>query len=210
MNDAFFKLPEDKQSLILYIGTKEFAAKPFVEVSTDAITQNCGISKGLLFHYFENKANFYLYCLEKSIQQLTVPTAVHTEGNFYDLLFESLNDKIRLCNTYPNETHLVNMASRETHASVKEGKDLILGKYMLEAKQSSAAIYARVLSKLNLKEPENPKVAEGLILYTSAIISKYLTIYQNSPDGFFENIELIKLELKEYLDLMLEGIVAKQ
>ena len=206
MNEAFYKLSEEKQNNILSSGIREFATKSFSEANTDDITKSCGISKGLLFHYFGSKKEFYLFCLEKAIEKLTSPTTIHTDGTFYDILFFSLDDKIRLCNDYPDEMHLVNMASRESNASVSTQKDQIIQQYMLEAKKSSALTFQRALQTLPLKNPSDPNTAKALMLYTTTIINLYLAQYQNTPDVFFEKIEDIKSEMKIYLDMMLKGI----
>lgn len=64
--DSFEKISDEKKAVIIQSGIAEFSKKSYMDASTDEITINCGISKGLLFHYFGNKKNFYLYCLEQA------------------------------------------------------------------------------------------------------------------------------------------------
>ncbi|MCI5481154.1 MAG: TetR/AcrR family transcriptional regulator, partial [Lachnospiraceae bacterium] len=64
--EAYEKITEEKRNRILSTGIKEFSGKSYKDVSTDHITKACGISKGLLFHYFGSKREFYFYCLEKA------------------------------------------------------------------------------------------------------------------------------------------------
>ncbi len=207
--EAFEKLSEEKKELILSTGIKEFSEKSYVDVSTDAITKACGISKGILFHYFGSKKNFYFYCLEKAMERLTSKTESKVENeNFYDILFSSMDRKITLCTKYSNEMHMVNMASRDVSLEIAEGKTEILGKYMVLVQAESNETLRKALKTLDFKDSENQqKTLEGLSIYINAVMQKYLLQYQETPDEFFKNSEKIKADMKNYLDLMLFGIL---
>ena len=66
--ESFEKLPGEKKDKILSAGIREFSQKSYNDAGTDRITEQCQISKGILFHYFGSKKKFYLYCLEKSME----------------------------------------------------------------------------------------------------------------------------------------------
>ena len=68
----------------------------------------------------------------------------------------------------------------------------------------------QALATLSIKVQDDSKAKEGLLLYSNALVSKYLRIYQDTPDIFFENAQQIQLELKSYIDLMLYGIVKEE
>ena len=205
--ENFEKLPEDKQELILSTGIKAFAQNSYKDVSTDYITKACGISKGILFHYFGSKKDYYLFCLEKSMQRLIGSKDPITGNDFYSILFDSMNRKMAQCMVYKDEMHMVNMASRDPSVDVAEGKDEILRRYRTVMQLRSAQTLQRAMTKLELKKSVNRQTAaEGLQLYTNAVLNKYLLQYQQAPDRFFENSDTIKAEMKRYLDLMLYGI----
>lgn len=205
--ELFEKLSLEKQEIILDAGFKEFSSKTYTEASTDCITSTCGISKGLLFYYFGSKRNFYLYCLSKALQTLTAPFNQPTSTNFYDILFNSMDYKIQLCLTYPLQMKLINMASRESAKDVLTQKNKLLMEYTLNVKKHSKETLELALSTLNLKEPNNPYVCDGLSLYVSSILNKYLISYQEKPEEFFHQAEIIKKDLRQYIDLMLNGIL---
>ena len=50
----FEKISEDKKQMIINKGIKIFSEFSFVEAKTDLIVKEAGISKGLLFYYFDN------------------------------------------------------------------------------------------------------------------------------------------------------------
>lgn len=231
--EAFERLDEEKRESILSAGIKEFSERSYRDASTDSITAKSGISKGLLFHYFGSKKEFYFYCLSKAMDRLTQKTEndgtasalanvkdnetdeatpkEEAAGNirnlkFYHILFATMDQKMKLCMEYKDETHLVNMASRENAREVLEGKQKILMDYAIKNKSESMRTMQSALAALEFKNPGNPKVTEGLYLYIHAVMNKYLLLYQERPEGFFENAEQIKAEIQEYLQLMLEGI----
>lgn len=57
--NAFLKLPAEKQSHILAIAAREFAAHPFAQTSISEIVRQAGISKGSFYQYFKDKQDLY-------------------------------------------------------------------------------------------------------------------------------------------------------
>lgn len=206
--ESYDKLPEPRKKAILDSGIGEFSRKSYMEASTDEITKACGISKGLLFHYFGSKREFYLYCLEQALLAITSDSDPAPEtDSFYDILFSMMDAKINLCLKLPNETRLANMAARENSAEVNEGRKAVISKFMAPAKAGSKALVAKAISALDLKNPEEKeRVAAGLSIYISALIRQYLEAYQERPEAFFAAAKAIKAELKAYIDLMLYGV----
>ena len=209
--EAFEKLSDDKKELILSAGMKEFSQKPYKEASTDSITKACGISKGLLFHYFGSKKAFYFYCLESAMEKLTAQAQSKEEVNdFYDILFSSMDQKFASCIHYYDEMHMVNMASRDAATEIAQQKAEMMQKYAIQIKMKSAETIRRALQTLHFKHDENLQMTvEGISLYINAVLNKYLIQYQTTPDAFFQNRDAIKSEMKQYLDMMLFGICQK-
>ena len=205
--EYFEKLPAERQELILSAGIRAFCRNAYNDISTESITRACGISKGLLFHYFGSKKNYYLYCLEQSMLRLIGGKETLSGDSFHEIIFGSMNQKIEQCLQYKDEMHMVNMASRDVSADVAEGKEEILGRYRTIIQLRSAQIIQKAIAKLELKDNVNKQIlAEGIQIYTNALINRYLLQYQQTPDLFFERSERIKAELKDYLELMLKGI----
>lgn len=202
-------MSEQKREAIISAGTAEFAFKAYADASTDVIAKNCGISKGLLFHYFGTKKELYLACLTHALERLTQPTSEPAGESFYDVIFSVMDDKLRLCARCPDETALANMASRESALEVAGEKDEIVNAYLAKTRGASAVTIARAITRLELKPECGQRALEGLMLYVSAVISKYLKEYQSTPNAFFNNADSIKNEIKSYIDLILYGIVVE-
>lgn len=55
---------DDRRRQLLGIGLAKLVDKPIQHLSIDEVAAEAGISRGLLFHYFPTKRDFYLACIE--------------------------------------------------------------------------------------------------------------------------------------------------
>ncbi len=61
---------EERRDQLLELGLRLFGSKPYDEISIDEIARLAGMSKGLLYHYFPSKRDFYVACLRAASLQL--------------------------------------------------------------------------------------------------------------------------------------------
>lgn len=66
----FSELDSEKQQRIIEAALTEFAEYGYENGSTNRIVKNCGISKGSLFKYFENKEELYFYLIDTVSAQM--------------------------------------------------------------------------------------------------------------------------------------------
>ena len=66
MNERFFALPEEKQRRIINAGFFVFANNSYRKSPMSEIAGAAGISKALLFHYFKNKRELYLFLWDQA------------------------------------------------------------------------------------------------------------------------------------------------
>ena len=71
MNEKFFDLKKEKQDRMINAALKVFALNGYRHASTDDIVREAAISKGLLFHYFENKLGVVYMHLSMIIVSVT-------------------------------------------------------------------------------------------------------------------------------------------
>ena len=87
VNKKFFSLPEERQDLIRNSAMLEFGDNTFKKTSADSIAKRAGVSKGLLFHYFKDKRELYLYlfhyALEVCIKKYMMITYDFGETDFF-------------------------------------------------------------------------------------------------------------------------------
>ncbi|MCI9317977.1 MAG: TetR/AcrR family transcriptional regulator [Oscillospiraceae bacterium] len=105
MNEKFFSLPEARQDLIRSSAMIEFGDNTFKKTSADAIAKRAGVSKGLLFHYFKDKRELYLYlyqyALEVCVRQYMEKTYDFGETDFFRALEMGHKVKMDLVRRYP-------------------------------------------------------------------------------------------------------------
>lgn len=74
VNERFFKLPEARQQAIINAGYRVFSRNSYKNSPMSEIADAAGISKPLLFHYFRNKKELYLFlwnrCAEITLAHL--------------------------------------------------------------------------------------------------------------------------------------------
>lgn len=208
--ETFNKLTEDRKKAIIKNGISEFCRKSYSEASTDVITRNCGISKGILFHYFGNKKEFYVYCLEQALEQLITELPEPDINDFYEIIFKYMDEKFDVFRRFNEEMRMINLAARESNSQVFEQKNKVLAQYIIKNKEKTAKVMAKSVSALKLKECNAEKVTAALTLYIGAILNKYLEIYKEEPDQFFEQSKEIKTEIREHIDFMLYGVVKEK
>lgn len=208
--DAFEKLPLEKRNAILQAGIAEFSRKAYSDASTDAITRQAGISKGLLFHYFGSKKAFYLACLRAALDRLIAKTPDAKQDDFFGILFFVIDERFRLCRDLPAETLFVNLAARDASAEIMTEKLDMFAQYRAVTTKSSLSILSRALATLPLKHPDDPKLLDALFLYVHAINQKFLIAYRETPQEYFTNADRIKREMKDYMLYLLDGIVQKE
>ncbi len=85
MNSKFFDLRKEKQDRMINAALKVFALQGFKHASTDDIVREAAISKGLLFHYFENKAGVYDFVYDYSVRYLLLEMSSAEEPRKNDL-----------------------------------------------------------------------------------------------------------------------------
>ena len=89
MNERFFSLPMEKQQAILNAGYQVFSQNSYKNSPVREIADAAGISKSLLFHYFDNKKELYLYLWERCAQT-TIEFLTRYECYGQTELFESM------------------------------------------------------------------------------------------------------------------------
>lgn len=89
MNDKFYSLMEEKQLAIINAGMEVFAQNEYKNASTDLIAAKAGISKGLLFYYFHNKKELYMYIydyLAEVMKKQIIDTKFRELTDFFEIL----------------------------------------------------------------------------------------------------------------------------
>ncbi|MEH7353408.1 TetR/AcrR family transcriptional regulator [Neobacillus drentensis] len=122
MFSKFLNLDKEKQDRIINAAIKEFAQKGYDHASTNEIVKEAGISKGLLFHYFGNKKQMFLFLFDHCYELI----ADHfyqkidlTEKDFFTRIRQAVIIKMELLKTYPDLFKFIEEAYLEDSPEVK-------------------------------------------------------------------------------------------
>ena len=105
MNDKFFSLPEARQQAILNAGYRVFSQNSYKNSPMSEIADAAGISKSLLFHYFRNKKEFYLYlwdkCAQTTIEYMT-RYGCYGQTELFEAMERGMRAKMEILRLYPD------------------------------------------------------------------------------------------------------------
>ncbi len=65
---------DERRDQLVRVGLREFSRRPYDAVSIDGIAAAAGVSKGLLYHYFPSKRDFYVAVIEAAATELRTVT----------------------------------------------------------------------------------------------------------------------------------------
>lgn len=104
MNYKFFQLPMEKQQRIINAAYKVFSENNYKKAPISEIADEGGVSKALLFHYFTNKLELYMFLWNSSIEQIHKASSeyrVTDTTDFFEMIHRSLLAKCSVIRSYP-------------------------------------------------------------------------------------------------------------
>lgn len=104
MNEAFFSLPNERQQAILNAGYRVFSQNTYKKTPVGEVAAAAGISKSLLFYYFRNKQELYLFLWENCVRITTEYMHrydCYSQTNLFEMLSRGMQAKIRIMHEYP-------------------------------------------------------------------------------------------------------------
>ena len=122
MNEKFFSLPKQKQQAIINAGFRVFSQNSYQKSPMREIAEAAGISKALLFHYFRNKKELYLFlwdtCAKVTIHYMT-EYGCYEQTDLFEMMYRGLRAKAQIMRRYPDIGAFVVKAYYSDDAEVK-------------------------------------------------------------------------------------------
>ena len=121
MNERFFFLPAEKQQAIINAGYRVFSQNSYKNSPMSEIAAAAGISKSLLFHYFHNKKELYMFlwnkCAEITIEYLTKYNC-YGPDNLFESMERGMQAKMEIIRLYPDMANFTIKAFYERDADI--------------------------------------------------------------------------------------------
>lgn len=121
MNERFYALPPEKQQAIINAGYRLFSQNSYKNSPMSEIAAEAGISKSLLFHYFHNKKELYLFlwdkCAETTIEFLT-RYGCYGQTELFESMERGMRAKMEIIRLYPDMGNFTIKAFYEKDAGI--------------------------------------------------------------------------------------------
>lgn len=153
---------------IIAAATKEFGLKGYNGASLNAIC-DAGISKGLLYHNFENKDAVYLACLSRCFETLTDYLENSSIGNDMQ---KYMSARLSFFSSHEAEAHLFFEALLQPPAVLRTEINQIKKKF----DEYNKNLYLQILSTVKLRAD---------VTNEDALV--YLALIQNMFNGYFSS-----------------------
>lgn len=201
MFSKFLNLDSEKQDRIVNAAIKEFAQKGYDVASTNQIVKEAGISKGLLFHYFQNKKQLYFflfdYCYEIIVEEFYKKIDL-TETDFFKRIREAVMIKMELLTNYPDIFKFMEEAFLEDSTEIKL-------EFEKKKKELTDINIGKVFEGIDLskfRDDVDIKIVLKIITFTFEKMSdEALYKAKLSPAHRFD-YEKIRLEAEEYFEVL--------
>ncbi|MBE6905139.1 MAG: TetR/AcrR family transcriptional regulator [Ruminococcaceae bacterium] len=159
MNSSYYKLPPDKQNNLINAGFKVFSLYPYKKGSMSFVAREAAISKSLMFYYFKNKKEYYLYLFDMAIQFLSDRKEERICGeknDLFQLVNREIERRLQAMHDYPYLLQFVAKAYYESEEEIKSELEI--------RKKTLTWIGKENILKLIDYEPfQNPPDAKELI-----------------------------------------------
>lgn len=136
MFSKFLSLDTEKQQRILNAAMKEFTQKGYDNASTNEIVKEAKIGKGMLFHYFNNKKDLFLFLYDHTLEVVMKEFYGKLDLNEKDILKrlrQVQSVKFCLISKYPDMFNFIRAVNLEVSSEVKGDLETRNNEYFTES-----------------------------------------------------------------------------
>lgn len=123
MNEKFYSLPKEKQQKIINGGFLVFSRNSYKKSPMQEIADVAGISKSLLFHYFHNKKELYLFLWDQAASitmEYLTEYGCYEPGDLFEMMERGMRAKVRMMEQYPDMSFFAIKAFYEKDAEISK------------------------------------------------------------------------------------------
>jgi AcrR family transcriptional regulator len=181
-----------RREQLVALGIEIFSERPFDEVSIDDIAAAAGISKGLLYHYFPSKRDFYVAVIRSAADEMQVLTEPDPALEPRERLAAALERYLEYVETHARGYATVLRAGIGSDPAVAEIVEEVRG-----------AMVGRLLADLPVRPPgEVPPVALRIA------VRGWVGFVEAASLDWLEHRGLARADLREMLIAALGGAVS--
>lgn len=203
MNDKFSNLDKTKQHKILQAAMKQFGEKGYDLASTNQIVEEAGISKGILFYYFQNKRSLYYDLIDYSLTIVKNEYIDQIDSTSEDIIERlSYNSKLKyqFIQQYPEVNQFLFVTLFKEIEDLPKEFQLKFAKLKKESTQKMQ--HYPVVNEALFKEEVNPKEAIQIIELTIEGYFHKLTTQFQQIHTIENNLDIYWNEFEALLDTL--------
>jgi AcrR family transcriptional regulator len=209
---CFNCISDEKKRKVIKACLEEFANNGFEKASTNVIVKNAGISKGVLFHYFENKKNLFLYILDYC-SSLYLEETKKICSNLPDDIIVRLTQIIEeRLNYFEKEPYIAKiMMSLFLYDISDDIQQLTKDKMMVFQEQLKLIVVEGIdLSKFR-KDMDINKTLDVMFFTFDSVFIRYFKKYAQeyklwTQEEVIEKINTLKKDMKSFISILKYGI----
>lgn len=196
-SERFYRLSEEKQSLIWKASMKEFISEPYEKVSINKIIRSAGISRGSFYTYFEDKRDLLSFLLEDTQRQwreFCLECLERTDGDIFSGMEAMMEYGMEFCkNNNLFRLHKNLIVYPDTFVSECMAEDMCV-------EQAVGDEFFRKVDYSKLRDNTDKGVITLVKLCTISMVAGFAEFYRNP-----EREEEIKEEYRRALSVLRDG-----
>ena len=201
MNAKFFELKKEKQDRMINAALKVFAINGYRHASTDDVVKEAGISKGLLFHYFENKLGVYQFAYDYSVRYMSLELSTfvgNKERDLFEIVKQIQSARLDAMKGYPYMQQFLTRSSYEDANEVL----LVIG----QRKDILDNAYQDIYRRINFNSL--PHGNDGRLLFQLMNHAAEGLIQEHFQDGSFQ-ADMVLGEVLQYVNVIQKMVLSR-
>ena len=165
-HDAFNALPTERKQALIDAALETFGSTDYAHASTADIAQRAGMSKSLLFFYFKNKRELYLYLMDWLTERLTafvIDDEYRSIDDFFELMHYAGTKKTDLFRRFPHALDFCVRAFYPRHRDVKNTMD----RYLVTATDQLFDRYFSSIRWDRFRDDVDPRTVLDLLVWAA-------------------------------------------
>ncbi|MCI3274218.1 TetR/AcrR family transcriptional regulator [Streptomyces cylindrosporus] len=163
---------EERREQLLAVGARLFSESPYDEVWIEQVAEIAGVSRGLLYHYFPTKRDFFLAVVERESERMLRMTAAVPGVPARDQLTASLDTFLEYVDTHAHGFRAFHRADAAGDQAVRRVYQRALG---AQERQILAALAADPeLGPVARELPDLKLAVRGWLAFTTAVCLEWL------------------------------------
>ena len=190
-----------------------FAQHGYRDTNTEQIAERAGVSKGLIFHYFQSKANLYVETVRATYSKIVAAADMSVwqdSADLKDMVVRALRYKIQLQLRYPDEFALAMQAYAEVGNLPERLRPQLQAIWSNQLTTSVPDMVGPVLQRMPLRAGVTAETISNMILMLSNAIGEQAKVMvRANPQIKIEDFDPVVDQAVQYMDVLEHGFLAE-